>query len=111
MLGYHMTMRQLYVSTRPLHLLVPQWLIFVGLGAIRVNEVILLALALVAVAITWLISVKGERLLFGVGLIFGVVAELILANIDRAQHWDNASLFGVPLWLPVIWGLSFIGIS
>ncbi len=50
----------------------------------------------------------GEGLLFLVGLILGLIVEVGLGLILRTQHWSKASFFGVPYWLPLIWGYGFI---
>ena len=54
---------------------------------------------------------KGEYTLFIVGLITGFVIEVGLGLIARQQNWENASLWGVPFWLPVVWGLGFVVIT
>ncbi len=45
-------------------------------------------------------------LVFGItlGFLFEVVGDFIY----KAQYWENASLFGIPLWLPLMWGYGFI---
>ena len=51
---------------------------------------------------------KKEILLFFVGVIFGFILELGSDLILQLQFWENASLFGIPYWLPLFWGLCFI---
>lgn len=51
---------------------------------------------------------KGEIALFFVGLSMGLIIEVGLGLIARTQHWEYASLFGVPYWLPLIWGYGFV---
>jgi hypothetical protein len=52
----------------------------------------------------------GELTLFALGVSLGLVIEVGLGMIFRMQHWDNASLWGVPVWLPIIWGFGFVAI-
>lgn len=51
---------------------------------------------------------SGEVYLYLIGVVMGLTIEVGLGLINRSQHWDNASLFGVPYWLPVIWGYGFV---
>ena len=51
---------------------------------------------------------NGEFLLFLIGLVLGLSIEVGLGLIARSQHWANASFFGVPYWLPIIWGIGFV---
>lgn len=49
-----------------------------------------------------------EKYLYIIGVLLGLVIEIGLGLIHRQQMWTNASLWGVPVWLPFIWGLGFI---
>jgi len=51
-----------------------------------------------------------EFLLYAIGVAAGCGIEIGLGLIFRAQHWTDASLYGVPSWLPLVWGLGFIAI-
>ncbi len=51
---------------------------------------------------------EGEWTLFFIGLIIGFVVEVLSGLVFRMQHWENASLFGIPIWLPIFWGYGFI---
>ena len=51
---------------------------------------------------------KKEKYFYLLGLILGFVIEIGLGLIHRQQNWSNPILFGVPLWLPFMWGLGFI---
>ena len=42
------------------------------------------------------------------GIILGFVFEIGGDLIYKAQYWNNASLFGIPFWLPLMWGYGFI---
>ena len=42
------------------------------------------------------------------GIVLGFVFEIGGDLIYKAQYWENASLFGIPIWLPLMWGYGFI---
>lgn len=42
------------------------------------------------------------------GIILGFTFEIAGDLIYQAQFWENASLFGIPIWLPLMWGYGFI---
>lgn len=46
--------------------------------------------------------------IFILGLLIGIFIEVILGLVVRTQHWENASFFGVPYWLPLVWGYGFV---
>lgn len=54
---------------------------------------------------------RHEPQVFLLGLVMGLFIEVILGLISRQQFWDNASLLGVPTWLPIIWGIGFVIIT
>lgn len=45
--------------------------------------------------------------LFIIGLFLGTLIEVVMGFWGRSQYWSYGSLFGVPLWLPFIWGFGF----
>lgn len=51
---------------------------------------------------------KGEWKVFVLGVVLGVVLELGGDLIFKLQYWNDASFFGIPLWLPLIWGYEFV---
>jgi hypothetical protein len=53
-------------------------------------------------------AVKGERYLFALGVGMALIIEIGLGLIARTQVWSHASLFGVPYWLPLMWGYGFV---
>ena len=50
----------------------------------------------------------GEWKLFLIGVIAGFIAEVGGDVIYQMQYWVQGSLFGVPLWLPLLWGYGFV---
>ena len=76
------------------------------------SEGALFLVALVAVAISFAPGFhRGEIALFITGLLYGIVIEVGLGLVHRQQLWTDASLYGVPLWLPIVWGIGFIYIG
>jgi len=49
-----------------------------------------------------------EGLLFVLGCVIGLVFEVGGDAIYKLQYWADGSLFGVPAWLPLFWGLGFV---
>ncbi len=54
---------------------------------------------------------SGETYLYILGIIIGVAIEIGFRNLGYQQVWEDASLFGVPYWLPVAWGIGFVLIT
>ena len=51
---------------------------------------------------------KNEWVLFLIGCLVGFIIEVVLGKVYRMQYWQQDSLFGVPLWLPLLWGYGFV---
>ena len=68
---------------------------------------------IIAVACTMFFvrSHKHEPLLFLIGIGAGIVVELGLRIFGYQQVWQSASLFGIPFWLPIAWGVGFVLIT
>jgi len=56
----------------------------------------------------YLVKKKGELLFFTLGVLFGFAVELGGDLVYQLQYWEQGSLFGIPLWLPLYWGICFI---
>ncbi len=64
------------------------------------------------IGITFLLQINhNEVWLFIVGFSFGVIIEIGLRYFGYQQAWKDASFFGVPYWLPIIWGFGFVIIT
>ncbi|MFA6585429.1 MAG: hypothetical protein WCS97_03225 [Candidatus Paceibacterota bacterium] len=74
-----------------------------------------LALTAFIVVVSFLIFVmkdhKNERYLFIIGILTGSFIEIGLRVLGYQQTWTEASLLGVPYWLPIAWGLGFVLIT
>ncbi|MFZ2619400.1 MAG: hypothetical protein WAX89_00815 [Alphaproteobacteria bacterium] len=82
---------------------------FIIQGLFPHYELLLLLLVLAILGYTfWLEYQQREWLLFAIGLTIGLVVEVGLGLFFRTQFWQYASLFGVPYWLPVVWGYGFV---
>ena len=77
-----------------------------------VGEKILTLFIILVAVVTALISYHhNEWLLFIVGLLFGIIIEVGLRQLGYQQVWKKAHFFGVPYWLPLIWGFGFVIIT
>ena len=73
------------------------------------NEILFTFIVLLLIGFSLKISYeKKEELLILFGIILGFIIEVVLGLVYRAQFWENASLFGVPIWLPLICGYGFL---
>ena len=84
------------------------WIIFFVVQVTVLLEVPLTILAIGLCVLLLLRRVPGEIHLFALGVILALIIELGLGLIARSQHWDHASLFGIPYWLPLMWGYGFV---
>lgn len=100
---------------KPSYFLIPILLLFVffiiqSIG--HVGEAALTILVILTAGITWLFHYHyNEWLLMTLGVIGGTLVEIGLRFLGFQQVWNNASLFGVPYWLPLIWGFEFVVIT
>jgi hypothetical protein len=77
--------------------------------SIKKHEVLLAFVTLGMIVYSFLLSYRpGEFALLLFGLILGLFIEVGLGLIIRTQHWKYASFFGVPYWLPLMWGYGFV---
>jgi hypothetical protein len=86
------------------------WIIFFIFQVFILAELPLTILALLLCATLLFREERGERYLFALGVVLALIIEVGLGLIARSQHWTNASLFGIPFWLPLIWGYAFVAI-
>lgn len=54
---------------------------------------------------------RTEFVIFGYGLIVGLVVEIIGTKISGYQSFTKPDFGGIPLWLPVAWGYGFVAIK
>ena len=84
-------------------------LFFVILVLTGGNELILTLTIILILLINFKIKYyKGEWTLFLIGLIFGFLIEVGLGFVYRLQLWRDTTFFGVPVWLPIVWGYGFV---
>ncbi len=88
--------------------LIPVALFFVVEVFSHGNELIPLAgiIAYTLVLYTWSKERRRETVLFMIAMAIGLIIELALPFINRAQVWQNASYSPIPLWLPLAWGVG-----
>ncbi len=51
---------------------------------------------------------EGEWKVLLFGIITGLLFEIAGDAIYKLQYWEKASLMGIPLWLPLMWGYGFV---
>lgn len=86
-------------------------LIFIFKAVASPGELIVTVVAILAVFITFLLWYnEGEFGLLMLGVMLGMFIEVGLTGVvgERQQIWLEASLFGIPYWLPIMWGIAFV---
>jgi hypothetical protein len=84
------------------------WISFFIIQVSGQSETLLTVFAIIISILCIYSSSKGEIVVYLVGLAMGLVIEVGMGLVLRTQHWTNASFFGVPFWLPLIWGYGFV---
>ena len=51
---------------------------------------------------------KKEGLLLFTGIITGLIFEISGNFFYKLQYWSSGSIYGMPLWIPLLWGYGFI---
>jgi hypothetical protein len=83
-------------------------LFFVTLAMFE-SEIISSIILLLFIIITFTIKHNHrEWLLVLIGIILGIVFEVGGDLIYKLQYWNSGMLFGLPLWLPLLWGFGFL---
>jgi len=73
------------------------------------NELYVTLWVIILIVLTFYIKYyKNEWKVFLFGTITGFLFEIGGDLIYKAQYWENASLLGIPVWLPLMWGYGFI---
>jgi hypothetical protein len=83
---------------------------FLVLAVLPTHREFVICLGVVAVVALsfWIRYYPREWLLFALGSALGLVFELGGDAIYKLQSWSEGSLFGIPAWLPLFWGLGFV---
>lgn len=84
--------------------------IFQAQGTLTEAFLTIFALGVSALLFFWNGRV-GETYLYFLGIIIGLAVEIGFRYLGYQQVWTEASLFGVPYWLPIVWGVGFILIT
>ncbi len=78
----------------------------------NMSELTLTIIALLFCALIFKVKTHtNEYKVFFLGLIIGSFIEIILGLVSTKQFWDDASLFGIPFWLPITWAIGFVVIT
>ncbi|MEK6841956.1 MAG: hypothetical protein AABX91_02275 [Nanoarchaeota archaeon] len=84
-------------------------LAFIVMTLVKGDELIFTVTILAILLINFKIKYyKNEWALFFVGLVLGFFIEVVLGLVYRMQYWENPTLLGVPIWLPIVWGYAFV---
>ena len=79
------------------------------LGLFRSEWVTSLAILIfMAINFIWYEYEQNEWKVFLFGVIIGIVAEVGGDLIYKLQYWEQGSFFGIPFWLPLLWGYGFV---
>jgi hypothetical protein len=74
-----------------------------------VEEKTLTVLVVVISIVVFLISYNhNEEALFLAGVILGIMVETGLRFGGQQYPWRDTSFFGMPSWLPLVWGFGFV---
>ena len=94
-----------------LEILLQVFLLILGLVVIWIirNEIIISFAIIILLLLSFKIRYyKKEGLLFLTGAVTGFTLEIVSDLIYKLQYWQEGSLFGIPIWLPILWGYGFI---
>jgi len=84
------------------------WITFFVVQVLVLRELPLTVISVLLCIVLLVNRVKGEFHLFLFGVLLSLIIELGLGLVARSQHWEHASLFGIPFWLPIMWGYGFV---
>ena len=88
----------------------PLMLGFVVSGFLWRSNILLLGIYIVVIILLILVGKdrKTEIYIQIYGMVAGFVIEAIGTSISGYQSFTNPDFFGIPYWLPVVWGYGFI---
>jgi len=71
------------------------------------KQAILLSIILILIAYVKhrIYPIKKELLWFLLLCIGGAAVEVLLVNSDSAWSYSTAQFFGIPVWIPLFWGV------
>lgn len=71
------------------------------------NQTILLSAFLIAIAYAKhrIMPIKKEMVWYSLILFGGGITEIVLVNVGQAWSYTNAQILGIPLAMPLFWGL------
>jgi len=83
--------------------------IVIYLAQILKNEYIIFASSILTILLIFLIKYeKREVIIFCIGIILGIIIEIGGNLIYHLQYWSHGAFYGIPLWLPVFWGIAMV---
>ncbi len=89
-------------------LILASWISFFVIQVLVIDEKLVTVAAIIFSALLFIRRERGEGAIYLIGVVMGLIIEVGLGQVARTQFFTNASLFGVPLWLPLAWGYGFV---
>jgi hypothetical protein len=93
------------------NLIIPLMLLLLFFMSIRVLESELISTLILLVCIGLTFGIRHhhkEWLLFSAGTVLGIIFEIGGDALYKMQYWSSGSFFGIPYWLPLLWGFGFV---
>lgn len=84
--------------------------LFQAQGTLSEGFLTIFAFGLSALLFAWNTRM-GEVYLYYIGIVIGLALEIGFRFLGYQQVWLDASLFGIPYWLPIVWGIGFVLIT
>lgn len=88
---------------------IPAVMAFALLPFLKGDEIRITIMLIIVIGITFVIEYKKkEWAVLLAGIIIGFLVEFSGDAVYQLQYWEQASFFGLPIWLPILWGYGFV---
>ncbi len=82
-------------------------MLFISFFKAQVLVICLFLAAMIALVVSRPTFTRQERLILLLGATFGPLAEIIAVHFG-VWSYSHATVIGIPLWLPLLWGLASV---
>jgi general stress protein CsbA len=73
------------------------------------NEWLIAVVLLCVIGVSFYIEYhKYEWFVLVLGVLVGLVLEGVGIHFYKLQYWSEGSVWGMPVWLPILWGYGFV---